>query len=332
MRSCRMLLYLAVVVCLVPTGSPTACGDQLELLEVRKIWDKAPHNAFTDLIRYHDQWICVFREGQGHVSPDGAIRVLTSPDGKTWTSAAKLTSDTADLRDAKISITPDGRLMLIAAGALHDPDPVRHQTYVWFSKDGTNWSDPEPIGEPNFWLWRVVWQDDVAYGVGYVTQKDVPRITRMYRSEDGMHFDTLVEELFTKGYSNEVGLVFEPDDTALCLMRRDGSDSTAQLGTAQPPYDTWTWKDLGVRVGGPQMIRLDDGRLLATVRLYDGKVRTSICEIDPEAGTVTEKLALPSGGDTSYAGMVLEDNILWISYYSSHEGQTCIYLAKVRVD
>ena len=154
----------------------------------------------------------------------------------------------------------------------------------------------------------------------------------MYRSEDGVQFDTLVEELFTKGYSNEVGLVFEPDDTAWCLMRRDGSDSTAQLGTAQPPYDTWTWKDLGVRVGGPQILRLDDGRLLATVRLYDGKVRTSICEIVPTAGTVTEKLTLPSGGDTSYAGMVLEDDILWISYYSSHEGQTCIYLAKVRVD
>lgn len=45
----------------------------------------------------------------------------------------------------------------------------------------------------------------------------------------------------------------------------------------------------------------------------------------------TETLKLPSGGDTSYAGMVVSDNFLWISYYSSHEGKTAIYLAKVAV-
>jgi len=309
----------------------TSAAGELELVEVHKIWDKAPHNAFTDLIRYHDQWICVFREGQKHVSPDGAIRVLTSTDGEQWKSAARLTSETSDLRDAKISITPDGRLMLVAAGALHDPDPVRHQTYVWFSSDGTHWSEPQAIGEPNFWMWRVVWHDDVAYGVGYATHPDLPAITRLYRSEDGVHFTTLVDTLFDKGYSNEVALVFQPDETALCLMRRDGNNGTAQLGTSKPPYNSWSWKDLGVRVGGPQMIRLEDGRLLATVRLYDGKVRTSVCEVDAQRGKLTEKLTLPSGGDTSYAGMVLEGETLWISYYSSHEGRTSIYLAKVRV-
>jgi hypothetical protein len=41
-------------------------------------------------------------------------------------------------------------------------------------------------------------------------------------------------------------------------------------------------------------------------------------------------LALPSGGDCSYAGMVWHDDLLWISYYSSHEGKTSIYLATIR--
>ena len=27
-----------------------------KLIEVRKIWDKAPHNAFTDLVRFKDEW------------------------------------------------------------------------------------------------------------------------------------------------------------------------------------------------------------------------------------------------------------------------------------
>ena len=80
------------------------------------------------------------------------------------------------------------------------------------------------------------------------------------------------------------------------------------------------------------MIRLSDGRFVAGVRLYDGKARTSLCWIDVEDGRLDEFLALPSGGDTSYPGMVLHDGVLWVSYYSSHEGKTSIYLAKVKMN
>ena len=37
------------------------------------------------------------------------------------------------------------------------------------------------------------------------------------------------------------------------------------------------------------------------------------------------------GGDTSYPGMVWHDGLLWLSYYSSHEGKTAIYLARVKL-
>jgi len=80
------------------------------------------------------------------------------------------------------------------------------------------------------------------------------------------------------------------------------------------------------------MLELPDGRLVAAVRLYDGRTRTGLCWVDPKAGTLTEFLTLPSGGDTSYPGLVWEDNLLWVSYYASHEGKTSIYLAKVKID
>src|SRR5262249_6659452 len=47
--------------------------------------------------------------------------------------------------------------------------------------------------------------------------------------------------------------------------------------------------------------------------------------------TLKELITLPSGGDTSYAGLVWHDDLLWVSYYSSHEGRAPIYLAKVRL-
>ena len=302
----------------VPTGSAT------------KIWDQAPHNAFTDLVRFNDRWFCVFREGKGHVSPDGALRVITSVDGEKWESAALIKSSNSDLRDAKITVTPDGQLMLCGAEALHDKSQHTHQSLAWFSKDGRTWSEKHAIGDPDFWLWRVTWHKGTAYGIGYGCGKE--KSVRLYTSQDGKKFETLVERLFDVGYPNETSIVFE-GDTAYCLLRRDGQGkeltNTGLLGVSQAPFTKWEWKDLGTRIGGPHMTRLPDGRFIAAVRLYDKRQRTSLCWLDPQAGKLTEFLTLPSGGDTSYAGLVLHEGLLWISYYSSHEGKTSIYVSKM---
>jgi len=303
--------------------------ETAELLSVRRIWDEAPHNAFTDLVWFKDRWLCVFREGQEHVSPDGAVRVIGSSNALEWISLARITSDRADLRDPKLSLTPDGRLMLVAAGAMPDSNEVRHQTYAWFSLDGRSWTSPVAVSDPDFWLWRVTWQGDAAYGVAYRTKGG--RGTRLYRGVDGGSFVPWVPEFFQAGFPNEASLVFAPDGTGVCLLRRDGDSGTAQLGLAGAPYLDWTWKDLGVKIGGPHLLRLPDGRYLAGVRLYDGGTRTALAWVDIEAGTLEEFLSLPSGGDTSYPGLVWRDGLLWVSYYSSHEGHTAIYLARVRI-
>src|SRR6056297_2257570 len=160
-----------LVIVAITLAAPAVAAEGPELIEARRIWDEAPHSAFTDLIRFDGRWLCTFREGQGHVSPDGAIRVIVSEDGESWESLARLTSDSADLRDPKLCVTPDGRLMLNAAAALHQPvEGARHQTMAWFSDDGSTWEGPHPIGDLGCWLWRVSWSDEgVPYSVGYTT-------------------------------------------------------------------------------------------------------------------------------------------------------------------
>jgi hypothetical protein len=300
------------------------------LLEARKIWEAAPHNAFTDLIRRNDEFLCVFREGAGHVSPDGKIRVLASKDGRNWTSAALIAQNDRDLRDPKIAIAPNGSLMIYAAAADRPKTRVTHQSVACFSKDGRSWSPLVDVAEKNIWLWRLAFRNNVGYGVGYDTAGET--FVRLYKTDDGQKFEPVVDKLFAEESPNESGLVFEPDGTLLCLLRRDGRPGNGLLGSAKPPYTNWEWKDVGAKIGGPQMIRLDDGRLIAGVRLYDGGARTSIVQIDRTTGRLTELLKLPSGGDTSYPGLVLHDGQLWVSYYSSHEGKTSIYLARVQVD
>jgi hypothetical protein len=57
---------------------------------------------------------------------------------------------------------------------------------------------------------------------------------------------------------------------------------------------------------------------------------TMLAELGSD-GRLSPLVTFPSGGDTSYPGLVWHEGVLWFSYYSSHEGKTAIYLAKVKL-
>ncbi|WP_145076931.1 sialate O-acetylesterase [Aureliella helgolandensis] len=311
------------------------------LLESRRIWDVPKHSAFTDLVRFQGQWFGVFREGASHVSPDGALRVISSVDGQSWQSSAVLTHATADLRDAKLTVTPDQQLMLSGAAAWHDRSQHSHQSMSWFSGNGTDWSDAIEIGDPDYWMWRATWGPSgegaaMVYNVGYATGKADGPQARLYRSADGRNYETLMDDLGVEDNPNESSMLFDQDGTCYCLLRRGAGSQSGVLGRASAPYTEWTWSDLEIRIGGPHMIRIPDGRVVAAVRLYDGRVRTSLCWVDLQAGALTEFMELPSGGDTSYPGLYWHEDRLWVSYYSSHESQdndflSAIYMAQVAI-
>ena len=121
----------------------------------------------------------------------------------------------------------------------------------------------------------------------------------------------------------------------ITLVRRRAQ---ALIGTSQPPYKDWMWKDCGHCLGGPNFLILPNGNMWAAGRVYienadDSKGYT---EGDTAMGLLTEKafqplLFLPSAGDNSYPGMVYQEGSLFISYYSSHEGKACIYFAEIRL-
>jgi hypothetical protein len=68
---------------------------------------------------------------------------------------------------------------------------------------------------------------------------------------------------------------------------------------------------------------------MAGIRLYEPQARTVLAGVNIETGRLREWLSLPSGGDTSYAGLVWHEGRLWVSYYSSHEGRPSIYVAQL---
>lgn len=329
-------LMLSVIVTAVACVSAKAGPPNATIVEVRKIWDAAPHNAFTDLAHWNGQFVCAFREGRRHVSTDGQIRVLTSTDGGEWKSAALLALEGYDLRDAGLAVAPDGRLMLIGGAAPRNEENERAATgsFVAFSRDGVEWTKPAVVVDPGRWLWRVTWHKGTAYGVAYAANGGA-RHTSLLASDDGTKFRTLVPKLLDAGYPTEATLRVDSNDIMYCLQRRDGQPphDSAYLGISRPPYSDWQWHDLQVYFGGPNLLQLPSGQWIGAGRIHGpGGATTQLAWLDPEQKSLQPILKLPSGGDTSYPGLVWHDGLLWVSYYSSHEDKTNIYLATVKVE
>jgi len=304
-----------------------------ELLSVRKIWDQGRHNAFTGLIRFQDHWFCTFREADGHVCGDGKLRILESVDGENWKSAALLAEDGIDLRDPKLSITPDGRLMVVVGGSVYGGTKKLQgrQPRVAFSKHGHEWLPTRRVLSEGEWLWRVTWHDGTAYGTSYnlsPTKPDAERVLKLYRSHNGTDWK-LAAPLDVTGKPNEATVRFLRSGEAMMLVRRGAGDQCGWIGASRPPYTDWKFTPTKVRLGGPDFIELPDGSLVAGSRDYSqGAAKCSLFRMTHDS--LRRVLTLPSGGDCSYPGLVWHDGLLWVSYYSSHEGKTSIYLAKLK--
>ena len=116
--------------------------------------------------------------------------MLVSTDGETWTSAAVIGEAGIDLRDPKLSITPDDRLMIVAGGSVYEGKRnLGRQPRVMFSPDGTAWSAPQRVLEEGDWLWRVTWHDGRAYGASYKAlpgpSSEWEPDARLYASHEG---------------------------------------------------------------------------------------------------------------------------------------------------
>jgi len=310
---------------------------------VKKIWDASPHCAFTDLIHFQDGWYCAFREADTHVKGrDGEIRVLRSLDGDAWSSTALISEAGQDLRDPQFSVMPDGRLMLLFGAVSHTAGEVHYETRATFSTDGRSWPPPRRIGFPHQWLWRISWHDGMAYGISREFVANAAgkptQIGHAVVSEDGVTFRKL--ETPSIPGASETALNFSPDGTLTALVRRVGhASSRSALGISRPPYSAWKWQDVAAFVGGPRLVEIDGLGLLAGGRHYPRNYSDLRVEGDAYMALAwTDGLSyhpflrLPSGGDTSYPGFVVFEDCLWVSYYSSHEGSTAIYLARVPLD
>lgn len=334
-----LITALAAIISLL-TATPAAA--QRISYDVQKIWDNGSHCAFTSLIRFKGRYYCSFREGVTHIfdeqgNAEGKIRILVSDDGKRWEALPLIGKEGYDLRDPKLSITPDGRLMVIAGGSIYrNRAIVGRIPQVLFSDDGTTFTDPAPAlldagaSSGTDWLWRVMWAGDTGYGVNYAMRPDGGATLHLVSTRDGIHYD-LVATLPIDGFPNETTVRMLPDGRMAMMVRRDKGDTMGYWGVSEAPFTEWKFTKMEFRVGGPDFLALDDGTVIAGSRSYyiPSACKTAIYKGTAD-GRFQEALLLPSGGDTSYPGLLIEGDTLLVSYYSTHETpKASIYLARI---
>ncbi len=335
----RLFTLLLLVVAL--TSAITA-QDNPTKIEVQKIWNQAPHSAFTSLVRFKNRLYCTFREAPGHISgPKGTARVIMSADdGKTWKNMAFYKMDGMDIRDPKISITPDNRLMVLIDVETYADNKVdtRKPWVIYSDKNGENFSEPiaskiDPsIAEKSDWVWRVSWYKNTGYAIDYKNAHAF-----LVKTTDGKYFEN-VAQLDVDGYPNESTIRFDKNGKIYVVIRREQGDQRGVIATATAPYTSWQYNKMDERIGGPDFLFLNDSTLCIGSRLYPADPALALKAVNHKAGFIITNLQgktkrvvpIPeSGGDCSYPGLLIYKNRLWATYYSSHEDKTSIYLAKV---
>ncbi len=237
---------------------------------------------------------------------------------------------------------PGGRLMLTMGGSIYkNGNNHGTTTLVSFSDDGINFSTPEPVSLSNEvkrnydWIWRVTWHGDTGYAVDYHTDSlNGDWEVVLLKTVNGADYQ-LVYPCNIPDRPSEATIRFStPGDTMNILLRRDKNGANGLFGKSSPPYTHWQWHDLGIRLGGPNFVKLPDGSWCIGTRLYpadgNGGAKTALYHYRA-GGDVQKIMELPSGGDNSYPGMVINNKILYIVYYSSHKQNTAIYFTKIKI-
>jgi hypothetical protein len=185
------------------------------------------------------------------------------------------------------------------------------------------------------WLWRVTWDKKTARGYGVVVQGDSHKGSRilLVNTSDGINYQ-YVDKLKIDEAPNESTVQFTENGTMRLIVRCEEGDKKGRVGYSEFPYREWKWYDLGFRLGGPNIVTLPNGKVIIGSRYHPTTANFpahTMLFLLKENQELEKCLQLPGEGDTSYTGFLINNDELWVSYYSTHEGKTSVYLAKVKL-
>ncbi|WP_299461445.1 hypothetical protein [uncultured Gimesia sp.] len=347
-----LIQMTAFLICCLPGSSALFAGEnaalpEVEVTNVRKVFDNGEHNAFTDMIEFQGKYYLTFRTCPGGhmLFPTSRILVLQSDDTKTWKQVEEFSVPKRDVRDPHFLIFKDKLFIYTGTWYCGDSAPKtrtinEHLGYAVWTADGTNWSKPIMLeGTYGHYIWRAAAYGDKAYLCGrrihHFEKDDQGRElieTAILESDDGLVWKTA--SLFNEKQGDETAFLFEKNGDLLAIGR--SGSNPAWVMRSHPPFEKWDRKQLDRYIGGPLLAKWGKHYLVGGRQRKDGKYVTSLYWFQDDQ--LHEFASLPSGGDNSYPGfLLLEPDHGLISYYSSHEKDeqgkpiTAIYMADLKL-
>ncbi|MCP4783210.1 MAG: hypothetical protein GY903_12090 [Fuerstiella sp.] len=341
--SCLMLL---AVVCAVGPEQLQADLPEVQVSNVRRVFDNGEHNAFTDLVLFRNRYYLAFRScPDGHmVHPTSSIIIMVSEDLKSWQQVHRFSVKHRDTRDPHFLVFKQKLFVYTGtwySGATTLPreqyDLNKHLGYAAWTTDGKMWNSPVMLdGTYGHYVWKANTFGDKAFLCGRrkTDFAEGPKgegtavESLMLESDDGLIWRK--RAVFQPSRGDETAFLFEPDGNVLAIGRR--GSQPAQILKSSPPYTDWSRNDLDRYIGGPLLVRWGSRIVVGGRRSTENGPKTSMCWLDGE--DLHEFASLPSGGDNSYPGFLERSPThAAMSWYSSHEkdanGQniTAIYMA-----
>ncbi|MFN0197475.1 MAG: hypothetical protein ACKVT0_12080 [Planctomycetaceae bacterium] len=291
--------------------------------DIRTVVANGKHNAFTALVKWKDAFWLSFREATDHGSGDGDLILLKSSDAETWMEAKRL-NIVPDDRDPQLLIADD-RLIWFDPGL----EGKQLTTFATWTDDGETWSEPIPVYEPQFILWKPLAVESGYYATAHYkadVSGGVGRKVHLIKSADGLKWEK-VSTIRERKWESETTLYFPEPDRAVAFLRQKYGSPPGSILESQAPFTEWTERDAGVHLSGHSVHTIDGVTyLLSRLRKPDDSGTMIYVYVDDKLEPYCE---IPSGGDCSYPEVARIGEEMLISYYSSHEGTTNVYTCRV---
>jgi hypothetical protein len=310
------------------------------LVITRVASEEGRSKAFTDIVFFDNQFFLVFRDSDKHAfGEDGIIHIFNSIDGSEWTFMKEIQVEGIDLRDPSFTVNGEQLSLYIHGSTYENQEIVAFSDYNLKYSETNGWLEltdvlldnltvsTDTISGNEAWPWRVNWHNDKAYSVGYNTTD----IFDVYESDDGLFFTKQNVFETISALPTEARIRIDNNGEFFVLVRR--ITGSTLLGRTFDPSEGWEWfGEIPIdNLRGPNFLLVDNHKMLFAGG-YFGFVYLGLYDI--EANTYRQLIDIPSSGDGSYPGMVIKDNILWMSYYTSYENieGSSIYVVKIDLD
>jgi hypothetical protein len=309
------------------------------IIDTWAITNDSAHNSNTDMILWKDVFYLSYVSSPYHFGNDASVlHVFRSFDqGHSWEQVTTYNPSGEDIRDPKFAIINDKLFLYALKNTSFVAEPYISVYAV--SEDGTTWTDFETVPGLDGWLfWRPKTQDGITfYNAAYWYEHGK---STLLKSTDGINWE-IVSTIHEGGRNDETEIEFMPDGRMLATARLEYGEATdgifgdvkgsTLITVAEPPYTEWSQgvQSLVTRLDGPYLFTYHD-RIYAAGRFQPdlgksgpltaqgsalARKRTALFEVRENG--LAYLTDLPSNGDTSYVGLVMDGDVAYLTYYTS---------------